>query len=577
MKKFALFFLTAILSLPALAQWSDRGGQGTLLVDQDYYSHEIAQLEDGSFYLAFNAPNGNIRYFLSYFDKDGKALWPEPKLLSDNPTLSFTKVNQVLFADRDGNALVVACHTANSGGGRDESYSVYKVDKEGNNLWGENGVDLMDGEARGTLSGMSITQLTDGSYVLAWAEAAPGTEENFQIRMQRLDKDGSALWGEGRVLGEEGLVYLYPYLEDAGNNEFIMVYSKGNMPEIMAQKYDFDGNAVWSQPTLVYGLGGFSGIPLWTIMSVEPADGGVLVAWHDDRYATSTESVFIAYVKGDGTHAFTSASEGLEIEYSDLRCFNPSVVFDKENGKIFVVYRETSETQGWQCVKTQLVDLTGELLWDVKGVEVCPLEQISVGYQSAQLGPKGTYASFFMRNPVPYKDVRAYACLQSADASFVWQDSVVRFGDYAVEKSDMVSTPLCQDQWICIWKEDKPREEGEEKTCFIAGQNIRVDGSLGPEPASNGFVRPAVPFSLSVYPNPVRESATITVETAASSLVEICLTDLQGRVADVVYSGRIGSDRMHLEWTRPGGLSSGLYVLRMVQDGRATYRKMILE
>lgn len=579
MKRLIFLLAMTVLPLGLFAQWSDEGGQGAVLVDANYYSHEIAQLEDGSFYLAFNAPTetNSINYYLAYFDKDGNALWDDPKLLSDNPTLSFTKVNRILFADRDGNALVVACHTANSITGYEESYTVYKVDKEGNSLWGESGVDLMRGEAREVLASMSIAQLTDGSYVFAWSELVPGTESDLRIRMQRWDKDGKALWTEDRILTEEGLSYAYPYLEEVGNNEFILVYAKGSAPEIMARKYDFDGNDVWAEPTLVYGLGGFSGIPLWTIMSVEPADGGVLVAWHDDRYASGRESVFIAYIKGDGTHGFTSASEGLEIEYSDLRCFNPSAVFDKENQKIFVVFRETSETQSWQCIKTQLVDLTGELLWDVKGVEVCPMEQISVGYQSAQLGPKGTYASFFMRNPDPYKDVRAYACLQAADASFVWQDSTVRFGDYAVDKSDMMSTPLCQDQWICVWKEDKQVEEGEESSYLIVGQNIRVDGSLGSDPVSSNSVSPSVPFSLSVYPNPVDMSAKISIEGAGFSSVEVDLTDLQGRVVDRVYSGRIPSGRILLEWTPPAGLASGLYILRMSQDGSVGYRKIVLK
>lgn len=580
MKKFIFTLAAMLLAIPAFAQWSDNGAASNILLDRNYYEHDLQVLDDGSFYLAFNAPDsGRIRYYLSYFDKDGNALWEEPKLVSDYPTLSYTKVNQFLFADRDGNALVIACHTGNSVSGQEETYSVFKVDREGNSLWPEAGIDLLDGEARSLLACMHVTQIADGSYVFAWSEFAPGETSVQRICMQRLDASGQRLWGEGKILEETGVTYSYPYLEDAGNNTYILVYAYGGVPQILAQKFDFDGNAVWPRPTVVYGNGGFGTIPLWTILEVTPADGGILAAWHDDRNATNVESVYISYVKGDGSHAFVSGPDGLEVEYSDLRCFNPSAVFDKENQKIFVVFRETSASQAWQGIKTQLVDMNGELLWDVEGLAVNPLEELSVGYQSAQLGPKGTYASFYMRNPVPYQDVRAYACLQNADGSMVWTDSVAAFGDYPVEKSDLVSTPLVENQWICIWSESKAaEEEGALDGNFIAGQNIRVDGSFGTGPLSNRVFRETLPLSMLLYPNPARQSVCVQVENPGrASDAEISLVDLQGRVIDVLHCGKLPAGQTRLQWERPAGLSSGVYIVKLDLDGRRFYQKLVVE
>jgi len=74
---------------------------------------------------------------------------------------------------------------------------------------------------------MKIIQLEDGSYVCAWE--VEGTTTVY-IQLQRISKTGELLWNEAVTrLYSASTFYEYPYLVNAGNNQALVVFSKGMM------------------------------------------------------------------------------------------------------------------------------------------------------------------------------------------------------------------------------------------------------------------------------------------------------------------------------------------------------------
>ena len=73
--------------------------------------------------------------------------------------------------------------------------------------------------------------------------------------------------------------------------------------------------------------------------------------------------------------------------------------------------------------------------------------------------------------------------------------------------------------------------------------------------------------SMLVSPNPANSTATLSLQQADAANVRVELLDLTGRTIAVVAQGRTAAG-LH-RWELPvRALNSGVYLVRVVQDGR---------
>lgn len=78
----------------------------------------------------------------------------------------------------------------------------------------------------------------------------------------------------------------------------------------------------------------------------------------------------------------------------------------------------------------------------------------------------------------------------------------------------------------------------------------------------------------SIYPNPVRDVATVQVSSPRAGLVELVLYDVLGREVQQVFAGAVPADQVQTITLRTKGLAPGLYVLRATGDGVSTTRRI---
>lgn len=576
MKRVILFFALAISGLGAAnAQWSDDPATNLQLTDQNSYTFETELLSDGSWYFYYNRPDGSIDTIVPYlqrYDKDGNALWEETLAVSRQLTNSWTKVMDCMGIDKDDNAIVVVQDKRHG----PETYTAYKITPDGTSVWAE-GVDLHSGVYPGGCAALNMAQIADGSYIFAWQEYTNDNPNTGMLRMQRVSADGETLWGEGKVLQEENVPITYPYVLDAGNNEFLLVYAYGASQEIQVRKMDFDGNDVWAQPTTAFDAVS-SSIPLWTFLAVVPADGGVLIG----TYEGDPNFPYISYVKADGTHAFTEGSAGLRLGYSEWLAWGVKLAFDQENQAVYAVWRETDFNQQYSQIVTQKVSLQGELLWDPNGIAITQFLPRPVSYYDAELGPKGSFFVSYMEqydidgNGLGSNDpVNAMAVLQGPEGDFIWEDTAVVISNRVSTKYDMEALPLSNDQWILTWSENP---EGDMNASHLYAQNITVEGSLGENVANESYdmVRPN---AFQVYPNPVKETATLQIENAGAQArnIRIELLNTNGSAVARIYDGRLQAGINLIEWNRPANVPAGFYILKAVIGNECRYAKVILQ
>ena len=127
--------LAAAMAAPVSAQWVNDPAQCNIVspAGSNNYGYDIQTNANGMTYVFMQIPhNETIEMRLQILDKDGvKTLPEEGQLISAEANQTWTKVNQHLLIDRDGNA-VIAVFDFRKG---NETYTIYKYDETGKELW----------------------------------------------------------------------------------------------------------------------------------------------------------------------------------------------------------------------------------------------------------------------------------------------------------------------------------------------------------------------------------------------------------------------------------------------------------
>jgi hypothetical protein len=490
MKNFLFTLIIIAGCLIANAQWSDDPTENNRItpLGVETYDFDLGMSSNGTSFVAYTRPMGDIATFLQIIDVNGNMLFPdEGKMISHERTISWTQVNQLLFVDDDGNAIISVSDCRNSSG-EDLSYTLYKVSPTGEMLWGENGIDLCGGMAYGLIACMNIIQLENGDYVCAWMVEG----NNVYIQLQKISKQGALLWGDAVKISETSASNDYPYLVNAGNNQVIVAYSRvtGSVTtkNLRARKIASDGSNVWANDVSIY-TGYFGYVPLWVNMRVIPDEmGGAFVGWYDTRDNPNKESTYVAHVKSNGTLGFNGAEGGVKVGHSALRSFFPEMYVNTEEGFLYVTWRETSNdmSQSWQQMTAQKLNISsGELMWNPNGIAVSPYtHNHSISFYSIQNGGNGNATIFFTSNT--YHPQYLYGwdinsiILINGEGGYVWEDEIIQFSNPVSMKSRLVSTPLVYNSfWLAAWSDERvvTGDPGGSKKIYM--QRINIDGALG--------------------------------------------------------------------------------------------------
>lgn len=172
------------------------------------YAHEVAVSKNGDVWSVIYHPNYTeaageedvshvvYEYRLQCHDRDGNPRFaPEGLLVSAFKNKSYTVVNNYLFVDDEGNAVVMVSDLRNSNE-RGMSFTAYRVSPQGEMLWGEDGVAVSNAERPCALfSCMQGVEMDDGSFMFAWVEY--GAEPQIHLQRSLLKE---RLYGERRAV-----------------------------------------------------------------------------------------------------------------------------------------------------------------------------------------------------------------------------------------------------------------------------------------------------------------------------------------------------------------------------------------
>lgn len=489
MKKFYTLFAVAVFcSATAYAQWStDRDVATTIFpTDRNIYSNEVCVGVDGTIWFFCDNPASDSMdsiYTTSYvmrvqaFTPEGERKFGDTGLeLSSYDNQSWTVCNQYMCANRDSTVTIVVHDRRNSTDGT-MNYTAYRLRPDGTHVWDEDGVPVDNAMSNSSNAAMSICELEDGSNIFAWL----WVNTSSAVSLQKITKEGEPMWdpSETKLAGSYND---FPYVVDAGNNQFILVWGRSSSEYLTAMKYNADGTQAWNKRVTIYD-GGFGISPLWTFLDVKPSgDGGVICAWFDDRAATNVPSVYMAYVKNDGTLGFTNAEGGADIKlsYSGWNQYAPDVYPDGQGTGFLAVYEQTSAGQSYGNIAIQHVSMEGELLYGDEGIELMRLddEPKSVGYTSIKSGKDGTFAVFYQTHYTYYNTLCEMSIRNLSDGEPRSEaDSVISIVDGGRWRASLMSfADFNRECWYAYWSDNGSSPDDKRDAYCL--QRIGFDGSM---------------------------------------------------------------------------------------------------
>ena len=497
MKRIVLGGLISLVSLSSMAQWTSDVDKNTDVGNprNRIYVWNYGINPDNSISTAFLSPNveqGRIELWYNIHDKEGKSIFADgAQLAGSNPTLMFTLHNALSYHDAQGNMIMIYQSKRNAQEcgieGDRLNYDVYKVSPTGEMLWDEP-VDLnRGGYSEDTQGAVTVAGLEDGSYIFAYADyfSVDGSL-TCRICLERVSADGEMLWDETMYIEDKTIMYTYPYLVSAGDNQVILLYAKGSNQDLMLRKIDFDGTSVWPEDVKVY-RGGFPAIPIWTFIGIKPdGEGGAFVTWRDDRYFTNYESSYVSHILSDGSYAYSSGLEGEAVGYSEgLRSFEPTVLYDNKTQSLYTLRRETNMGQSYQRLMLQKMADTGELLWGREGVEMRESDGALVAYFDLEFAEDGNVVAFYMVQHDGV-DVAGYAHKFNAETGEPMWEEDIRLTPNVGSRSEMQVSQLIDNQyWVAMWLDERVLETDDtsvdwtEMPARLYMQRLNIDGTLG--------------------------------------------------------------------------------------------------
>ena len=586
MKRIFTLLLALVAMTNAYGQWTEQPipviTEGTSM-----YNNETIVGSDGTTYFLYYHPNiknavdeydtDNVvyEYRLQALDKNGEKKFGDLGILiSDYPNRSYCVVNNYLYIDKDGNVVVAVSDARDCEDG--ETFMglyAYKVSPEGEMLWDEEGITL-DWNTE-LIAATKIIGLPDGSYVLAWMRSNALGSMTMAINLQRLSADGKAQWGDEVNLTSETVTYQYPYLVDAGMNQFILVYAKGGAQDLYARKIDFDGTSVWGEDTRIY-RGGWGSIPLWTILDVKPSgDGGVILGWNDDRAYTNVESAYMAYVTGDGKIGFSAASDegDVKLSYDEWKHFNCKVMADPAGDGFLAFWRETDGGQNWQRMMIQKLSKQGELLYGDEGLMLFDFEQSAFGYNSIQPGKDGEAAFFYMKQNSGWGDVDIiYATLDTKAGELTGR---TKLNETTFERSSLTSH-ICAEEgfWVLKWKENYKDENDETQDRHMVQRiDFAVDENDDENDDENENDTTSVEKNTISLNNVFYSNGQLMIDMSNDETAQIEIFDLVGRKVTDINNVELVTGQNAIDWTG----EAGLYIAKLSMKNEVLTRKILVK
>lgn len=311
-----------------------------------------------------NGDSNNWDIYIQRIDKNGNNLWVEDGVLvcgvNDHQT------NPSLVSDGKGGAVVIWKNLRdNNNWDWDWNWDLYaqRIDSDGNKLWPEDGIPICTGEPNSR--GPFLLFDEDENTIIVWGDERNGNGNNVYV--QKVDANGNILWEEnGKPVCVTEDVHVGGLISD-GRGGVIVLINQGMEinANIYAQRINENGDLIWD---------GQIGAPVceapnmqFAPKMVSDGNGGAIIAWMDRRWDPDNTDIYAQRIDLDGNLLWQA--NGVPICTRGGDQFNPKLTACADGGAIIT-------WDDYRCfmdngIYAQKIRADGSTAWALNGVPVC--------------------------------------------------------------------------------------------------------------------------------------------------------------------------------------------------------------
>ena len=539
MKRILVLMVLVVLCATAMqAQWSDDPSVNLQISDQKGAtsgSIKVGKTSDGKMFVSWISYEGKgAQTRLQLLDRDGKLLWEKAGILVNEHPAAQYDTDFDMKVSPDGCAIVAYSDTrSNLETLLDFKPHVYKIDQEGNYLWGIDGVAIPCKSHQGMRPRIGITNA--GSVIVGYSDAINGL-----FCMQKISEDGELEWAQNLELG--GIMGNFIA---TGEDDFILTWF-GN--GLCAQRFDTYGEAIWEKEVVIEDGLTLNG-------HVEPqmvsdGEGGFVVCYARtisiqehyvciQRVSADGETMMgmQSVVTGDGGAIHSCGHIGVDVQNKTIVC-----QWNKQRGddqKLFV----------------NKYDYFGDPQWGEEGIEL-DLNWM-FGYY--------TYGTVNLDDQswiLIYSDYQDSAVKDKIMAKKLDQNGQVKWTQELCSNLDykLWGTTCVHEDQICVFWASETNTE-------VYGQNISMDGKLGV--LASGIENSVLTQNDEIYYS--EGSLHIFGKAVSEGLAKLKIADISGAV---IHESMISIS--NATTSIPLSLLQGVYVIHISFDDQEIVSKFVV-
>ncbi len=467
----AASLMMILLSTSAFSQWSTSSlvNNQVTFMPSDQTQCYVATHPNGNTFISWFSSEAGGNYYprIQLFDIEGNQQWANDGLLvSNHPSMTWI-TDYDMTVSSDGGCIIAFQDIRT---GSNDAF-IYKISPSGEFLWGDNGIQLSNDTDFDANPKLLATD--DGGAYVAWPKAVDNGDS--KVIVQRITASGQKAWTFDMVLGETGFDYAWPQIVSDGSGGIIITLYKEWGPywapnrNILAQRFDEDGNAIWPSYALLFT----GGIIQSYVHQQAVADGagGAWVCWFYEQ-TSSHLSTFVQHVDENAMVAFSLGGFEATTNMATLS-LEPAMCANESTQDVFLCWRETNIAQSQFGLFGQRIDLAGSRLWGNNGKQFVPVgSQNPILINLSPLGSGGVVSYIYDAATGMNGAVRS---IRFDDAgSQVWATSPVDVSSVASPKGKLDAGHFLSGQMVVAWSDDRNGNSD------IFAQNVTEEGTLGP-------------------------------------------------------------------------------------------------
>ena len=433
-----IFILIFIVSINGNAQWTTDTVLNTLVADSEVGDMQAIGSSEGKTYVVFwksVAPPVNYELRLQILNVDGfQLLGNDGMLVSDAIPMSTYTVIWSIVTDNEDNLYIGI-----TGTGSGEPAFVFKLDAEGNHLWGPNGVNV------GTGYSVTVLPLSTGEAIVSWFPEGESV-------MQKYDASGNAIWGSTQSIIEGGNNTVPANMFELTNGDYIMIFHSltfGINSNLFAQRYNSSGVLQWTNPTQISNYG-----TVFNTTYDGLQDGDVVYMGYKASPGNRFDS-FLQRIDADGTLPWGINGSDFDTNQTDYE-MDTKIAFKEGSAYIWSSCNYTNTSQSEKGEYIQKFDKeTGARMFTDNAKEIFP-----IGSEKVHAG------SMYLINDSPLLLIKdgldngvsptsLHALMLDENGDFAWPEETRPLAIYSANKRRIQFTKPANNQSVTVFIEDK--------------------------------------------------------------------------------------------------------------------------